>query len=139
MDDVNLDPRKWHYIEIVIDRLTTQTDMDLERLANSLEVALKEGNGVAQILNDPGKDLIFSEQFSCPHCQISLDEIEPRTFSFNSPHGACKTCSGLGFRLELDPALVIPDNTLSLSEGAITPWAHSVSYTHLTLPTNREV
>ena len=72
-----------------------------------------------------GDDLLFSEQFACVHCNISLGEMEPRTFSFNNPHGACQRCSGLGYKLEVDPDLVVPNKDLSLVEGAIQPWMRS--------------
>ena len=76
-----------------------------------------------------GDELVFSEQFACVHCGVSLPEIEPRTFSFNSPHGACPACTGLGFKLEVDPDIVIPNKGLSLAEGAIIPWVRSGSST----------
>ena len=137
-DDFKLAPHQLHTIEVVVDRLVirhapgsspaeqrTQNE-DAARLADSVETALKLGNG-AMIVHDvtnPDKpwDKLFSEHFACLHCGISLPEIEPRTFSFNSPHGACPTCDGLGVRQEFDPELILsPDKTLD--EGAIRPWA----------------
>ena len=127
MGDLGLDKQKWHYIEIVVDRLTVGEEMELGRVADSVETALKHGNGVVLVDVEGGEELIFSEQFACVHCGVSLPEIEPRTFSFNSPHGACSACTGLGFKLEVDPDLVIPNKQLSLSEGAIMPWVRSGS------------
>ena len=120
--DLNLDKKKWHYIEIVVDRLIIREDTELSRVAESVEAALKEGDGVMQVDREGEDELVFSEQFSCSKCGTSLPEIEPRTFSFNSPHGACTECTGLGYKLEVDPNLVIFNKKLSLSEGAITPW-----------------
>ena len=127
MGDLDLDKKKWHYIEIVVDRLVVDEGMELSRVADSVETALKNGNGVVQVDVQGGKELVFSEQFACVHCGTGLPEIEPRTFSFNSPHGACTACTGLGFRLEVDPDLVIPNRSLTLAEGAIMPWVRSGS------------
>ena len=125
MGDLNLDRRKWHYIEIVVDRLIVREDTEMTRVAESVETALREGDGVVQVNIEDGEELVFSEQFACVRCGTSLPEIEPRTFSFNSPHGACGECTGLGYKLEIDPELVIHNKDLSLSEGAITPWARN--------------
>ena len=125
--DLNLDKQKWHYIEIVVDRLVVGQEMEASRVADSVETALKEGSGVVQVVMEGGEELVFSEHFACVHCGMSLPEIEPRTFSFNSPHGACQACTGLGFKLEIDPDLVIPNKELSLAEGAIMPWTRSGS------------
>jgi len=122
LDDLNLDKKKWHYIEIVVDRLIIREDTEMSRVAESVEAALKEGDGVLQVDREGEDELVFSEQFSCSKCGTSLPEIEPRTFSFNSPHGACTECTGLGYKLEVDPNLVVFNKKLSLSEGAITPW-----------------
>jgi len=121
-----LERYKRHNIEVVIDRLEIEKDLDKMRLVDSLEMALKIGKGVV-IIHDlkKEKDLIYSQLFSCPLCQISLPEIEPRLFSFNSPYGACPSCQGLGEKLIIDPRLVIPHPELSLAEGAIFPWAHA--------------
>ncbi|XOB41927.1 MAG: excinuclease ABC subunit UvrA [Candidatus Nealsonbacteria bacterium] len=144
---------KKHNIEVVVDRLILDKDLDKSRLVDSLEMALKLGKGiliVSQIPNvknralhqdlvesegeeenkvlfarQKSKDEVFSEQFACEECGISLPELEPRFFSFNSPYGACPACQGLGEKLEVEPSLVIPNPNLSLSEGAIFPWAHA--------------
>ena len=121
-DDLNLDKQKWHYLELVVDRLVIRPDIELSRVAESVETCLREGDGVVEALLEDGEKMIFSEQFSCANCGISLPEIEPRTFSFNSPHGACSECTGLGYKLAIDPDLVISDRRLSLSQGAIAPW-----------------
>ena len=128
-----LDRYKNHTIEAVVDRLVIKrpepgdgADERRSRLADSVETALRLGNGViyvADITNsERPHDRLFSERFACPACGISLPEIEPRTFSFNSPHGACPTCTGLGSQMEFDPELLIPDKTKSLADGAVRPW-----------------
>ncbi len=132
-EEIELDRYKMHTIEAVVDRLAIpqaggegeQRSLDPTRLADSLETALKLGGGVVIIATDKGEDLLFSEHLACAHCGISLPEIEPRTFSFNSPHGACPACSGLGVRLVLDPELIIPNKELTLAEGAIQPWSRA--------------
>ena len=124
-DTLNLDKQKWHYIDIVVDRLIIRSDTEPNRVTESVETALREGEGVLTVGREGEDDLTFSEQFACVACGISLPEIEPRTFSFNSPHGACSTCTGLGYQLEVDPSLVIQNRSLSLLEGAIVPWARS--------------
>jgi excinuclease ABC subunit A len=126
-----LERYKKHDIEVVVDRMVIEKGLDRMRLVDSLETALKIGKGIviinskSQIPKSKTEDLIFSELFSCPKCQISLPEIEPRLFSFNSPYGACPACQGLGSKLVVDPNLVIPNKNLSISEGAIFPWAHA--------------
>jgi len=126
---LSIDRKKKHNIEVVIDRLVIDKDLDRSRLADSMETALKLGKGVAIIgqksQNKKSKDIIFSEHFACEKCQISLPELEPRLFSFNSPYGACPACQGLGEKLEVDPKLVIPNTNLSLAEGAVFPWAYA--------------
>ncbi len=126
MGDLALNKQKWHYIEIVVDRLIVGADIEINRVADSVETALRHGNGVV-LVNVQGEstELVFSEHFACVHCGTSLPEIEPRTFSFNSPHGACSACTGLGFKLDVDPDLIIPNKDLSLGEGAIMPWVRS--------------
>jgi len=121
-DEFELDKNKKHTIEAVVDRLRIGDNENTSRIADSLETALKLGNGVVLISVADGEDLLFSEHFACVHCGISLGEIEPRTFSFNSPHGACSTCSGLGIKLEINPELLIPNRDLSIAEGAINVW-----------------
>jgi len=127
-EEIVLDRYKMHTIEAVIDRLVVrhgEHGLDPSRLADSLETALKMGGGVALIAPENGEDMLFSEHLACAQCGISLAEIEPRTFSFNSPHGACPACSGLGVRLVLDPDLIIPSKDLTLAEGAIQPWSRA--------------
>ena len=123
LDDLNLDKQKWHYIEIVVDRLIIRQDTEVSRVSESVETALREGDGVVQADVEGGEELTFSEQFACVKCGTSIAEIEPRTFSFNSPHGACTECTGLGYKLEVDPDLVISNKNLALTEGAISPWS----------------
>jgi excinuclease ABC subunit A len=127
-EEIALDRKKWHTIEVVVDRLVISDGIEDNRIADSVEQSLKLGNGVVQVLVVDGDEFLFSEKFACVYCGISFGEIEPRTFSFNSPYGACVTCTGLGFRLEVDPDLVIPNKNLSLSEGGIFPWVRSGSY-----------
>jgi excinuclease ABC subunit A len=134
-EEIELDRYKMHTIEAVVDRLVVRhgsddgngggRSMDRTRLADSVETTLKLGGGVMMVTDvtaDPPHDHLFSEHFACVHCGVSLPEIEPRTFSFNSPHGACPACTGLGTELEMDPDLVIPDRSKALEEGAIEPW-----------------
>ncbi|GAH67426.1 unnamed protein product, partial [marine sediment metagenome] len=99
---------------------------DQSRIADSVETALKLGAGVVLVSIVDGEELLFSEHFACVHCGVSLGEIAPRTFSFNSPHGACRACTGLGVKLEIDPEMVIPNKELSIAQGAIHPgWWYS--------------
>ncbi len=129
-EEIELDRYKLHTIEAVVDRLIIHHTEDEDyrtRLADSVETALRFGNGVIVVSiveGDGSRDLLFSEHSACVDCGISLPEIEPRTFSFNSPHGACPHCSGLGVIMEIDPDLVIPDKSLSLKDGAIAPWRY---------------
>jgi excinuclease ABC subunit A len=123
----DLDKKKWHTIEVVVDRLVIGDSADPGRLADSTESALRLAGGTVLMADAESGEQLFSEQFSCVHCNISLGELEPRTFSFNNPHGACSTCTGLGYRLEVDPGLVVPDKSLSLEDGAMQPWARSGS------------
>ncbi len=124
-DTLTLDKQKWHYIDIVVDRLIIRNDTEASRVTESVETALREGEGVLTVAREGEDDLVFSEQFACVACGVSLPEIEPRTFSFNSPHGACSTCTGLGYQLEVDASMVIQNRSLSLLEGAVVPWARS--------------
>jgi excinuclease ABC subunit A len=119
----DLDKYKAHDIEIVVDRLVSGPDLG-NRVADSLETALKLSGDVVLInLVDTNEDRVYSERYSCPvHPEVSLEQIEPRSFSFNSPHGACTACTGLGTTLEIDPDLVIPNRHLSIEEGAIAAW-----------------
>ncbi|MFA6027717.1 MAG: excinuclease ABC subunit UvrA [Patescibacteria group bacterium] len=127
-EELNLDKQKKHTLEMVIDRLTIDKKIDKERLHESIETALELANGLI-IIHDVAhtKDVLFSEHFSCPKCDISIEEVEPRLFSFNSPHGACPECTGLGTKLEVDENLVIPNKKLSIAEGAIRPWSRTSS------------
>jgi len=148
LDLPELDPNKKHTIEIVVDRLVVK---DLERkvkklssgqeinlpnpnrtrLGDSLETALKFGDGIVIISNyETGENKLFSSHFACAKCGINLPEIEPRSFSFNSPYGACEVCHGLGTKLEIDEDLVVPNKKLTLAEGALMPWSATTS--HLT-------
>jgi len=132
-EEIELDRYKMHTIEAVVDRLVipeaaAQEAEFVSRLTDSVETALQMGDGtliVHDVSATPPQDFLFSEHFACPVCGISLPEIEPRTFSFNSPHGACPECQGLGTKLAIDPDLVIPNPDLSLREGAIQPWQTS--------------
>ncbi len=130
-DEIKLSKTKWHNIEVVVDRIIVREEIDRERLTESVETGLRlaGGNLIASKLG-AGKqgaddDVVYSEHFACLHCDISIAELEPRNFSFNTPFGACPTCTGLGYKLEVDPDLVIQDKSLSLNDGAITPWARS--------------
>ncbi|MFC1939830.1 excinuclease ABC subunit UvrA [Chloroflexota bacterium] len=118
-EEFQLDKNKKHSIEVVVDRLVVGQSGSQSRIADSVETALKLGAGVVLVSIVDGEELLFSEHFACVYCGISLGEIAPRTFSFNSPHGACPACTGIGVKLEIDPDLVIPDKELSISEGAI--------------------
>ena len=118
-EEITLDKNKKHTIDVVVDRIEVDSEEIRSRIVDSVETALKLGNGLVKILVDDNTESLFSEHFSCPYCNISLGEIAPRTFSFNSPHGACPVCTGLGVKMEIDPDLVIPNRDLSLSEGAI--------------------
>jgi excinuclease ABC subunit A len=122
-EEFHLDKNRKHSIEAVVDRLVIDEAMDAGRVADSVETAVKLGAGVVLVSVENGEEVLFSEHFACVHCGISLGEIAPRTFSFNSPHGACPDCTGLGNKLEIDPELVIPNKSLSLAEGAILPWS----------------
>ena len=136
-EEIKLEKNKKHNIEIVIDRLAVREGME-ERLTDSLENALKLGDGMAIIDVIGGEQKNISENFACPDCGISIDEIEPRSFSFNNPFGACPECFGLGFKMEFDERLMIPDMSLSFNEGCVQVpgWQSSndpKSYTHAIL------
>jgi len=123
-----LDKQRKHTVEAVVDR-TTVDEESRGRLTDSVEQALALGDGIVNILEaDSGKLHTFSEHYACPvHREVNLPEIAPRNFSFNSPHGACPHCTGLGMRLEVDPELVIPNRRLTIAEGAIRPWARTTA------------
>ncbi len=116
----NLERNRKHNIEAVIDELVIRDNLKV-RLADSLEIGLRVGKGVVMIATKK-ENLVFSEYFACEKCGISLPELEPRFFSFNSPYGACPECMGLGEKLEVDPELIIPNKRLTIAEGAIRPW-----------------
>lgn len=120
-EEITLDRNKKHNIEIVVDRLI-MSDSFHKRIASSLETALSEGSGLVIISPVDGEDILFSEKLSCSDCDISIEELQPRFFSFNAPYGACQSCSGIGETMELDATLIVPDGKLSISEGAIAPW-----------------
>ncbi len=122
--DVTPDPKKKHTLEVVIDRLVVERELDKARLRDSLETALKIGKGFLMV-NNTSEDILFSEHLACAACGISLFDLEPRAFSFNSPYGACPACTGLGSTLEVDALLVLPNPKLSLLEGAIQPWSRA--------------
>ncbi len=116
-----LDKNYKHNIDVIIDRLIIKTDMDT-RLNDSLETAFAYGGGLAKVavIGDNSREILFSQNYACPDCGISVEELTPRMFSFNNPFGACPTCSGLGSLLKVDPALVVRDTSLSLRQGAIS-------------------
>jgi len=116
--DVRLDKQKKHNIEVVVDRLIVKEDMN-KRLTDSVETALELSGGIVLIDIQDGETLFFSQNYACDDCGISIEELTPRMFSFNTPYGACPDCLGLGTITEIDPDLVIPDKTKSLAEGAI--------------------
>jgi excinuclease ABC subunit A len=134
-EEIKLAKTKKHTIEVVVDRLVIRhenpEEIDVEghpdriRLIDSLESALRMSEGIAKVQIVDGEELTFSEHFACEFCGISIGELEPRNFSFNSPHGACPECTGLGTKMEFDPDLVIPNRNLTLAEGAVAAWMRS--------------
>lgn len=120
-EDIELEKNKKHSIEVVIDRIVVKEGV-AARLSDSLETALRLGEGRVMIDVIGQEELLFSEHHACPHCGFSIGELEPRMFSFNSPFGACPSCDGLGSKLEVDPELVIPNKELTLRQHAIAPW-----------------
>ena len=136
-EDIPMEKNIKHNIDIVVDRLVVKPGIE-KRLTDSLEnvFELTEGNAIVDIVD--GEQMTFSQNFACPDCGISIDEVEPRSFSFNNPFGACPTCYGLGYKMEFDPQLMVPDSSLSISEGAIQVmgWQSCTdpkSYTYATL------
>src|SRR5207244_12647850 len=122
-DEITLDKKFKHTIEVVVDRLTMKPDLRT-RLAQSVETAAQLADGLVGIdIVGEERSLLFSENFACPEHGVSLPELEPRIFSFNSPHGACPRCTGLGAQQEIDPDLLVPDPSLSIAEGALVPWS----------------
>jgi excinuclease ABC subunit A len=139
-EDITLDKNKRHAIDVVVDRLISEAppenpeDSKRQRVTDSVETALRLGGGsiVVLLMEDKKAKLkdeerTYSEHFACPSDGFSFGELEPRNFSFNSPHGACKECTGLGVKMELDPAMVIPNRNLSIAEGAIVPWSRTTT------------
>jgi len=136
-EEIKLDKNIKHNIDIVVDRLVVKEGIE-KRLTDSLENVfdLTEGNAIVDVVD--GEPMTFSQNFACPDCNVSIDEVEPRSFSFNNPFGACPTCFGLGYKMEFDEDLMIPDKSLAISEGAIQVmgWQSSTdpsSYTYATL------
>ncbi len=129
-EKIELDKKLKHDISVVVDRLIMRPDVR-KRLADSVETAVALADGVLEVETLPrdgeGTVQTFSERFACLHCGISMPDLEPRMFSFNSPHGACPRCTGLGTQMEIDPELVVPDPSLSIGEGAILPWSSGAS------------
>jgi excinuclease ABC subunit A len=121
-EEIELDKKFKHTIEVVVDRLVMKEDLRT-RLAQSIETAVALAEGLVVIDVIEGQELTFSERFACPEHGVSLPELQPRIFSFNSPHGACPRCTGLGAQQEIDPDLLVPDPTLSIVEGALVPWS----------------
>lgn len=125
-EEIVLDKKFKHDISVVVDRLVMRADLR-KRLADSVETAVTLADGILEVETVPrdgeGEVFTYSERFACLHCGISMPELEPRSFSFNAPHGACPRCTGLGSMMEIDPELVVPDPSLSINEGAILPWA----------------
>ncbi len=119
-EDINLEKNKKSKIDVIIDRIVLKEE-SYPRLTESIENATKlsEGKVIIEILGDNHKELVFSESFACPYCEFSLAELEPRTFSFNAPYGACPDCKGLGVKLQIDEDLIIPDRSLSINDGCI--------------------
>ncbi len=133
-ESIELDKNKRHTIEIVVDRLITEAEGEegsagsSSRLADSVETALKLGSGLIRVSIDDDQERLYSEHLACLHCDLSFGDLAPRNFSFNSPHGACPDCTGLGVKMEIDPDLVLPNKNLSIAEGAIIPWSRSASH-----------
>jgi excinuclease ABC subunit A len=129
--DLTLDKNVKHDIEVVVDRLVVREGIE-RRLNDSVETALRLSEGLMMVETAPregeGGCMLFSESFTCTNCGASIAEIQPRTFSFNSPHGACERCDGLGSRLEISPELVVPNGDLSINEGAVVPWSGANEY-----------
>ncbi|HEX5417149.1 MAG TPA: excinuclease ABC subunit UvrA [Chloroflexota bacterium] len=127
-EEITLEKNKKHSIEVVVDRLVVRApaereESDASRVADSVETALRVGKGILKVAIPDGAEQLFSEHFACVYCGVSLPEIAPRSFSFNNPHGACPSCSGLGTTQEVDPELIVTNPDLSLSDGAIGVWA----------------
>jgi excinuclease ABC subunit A len=128
-DDMALDKNKRHNIDVVVDRLFVKEGIR-RRLRDSLEIATHLSDGLVRVDVAGGDEILFSEKYACPECGISMPELAPRNFSFNSPYGACSDCDGLGTRMYFDENLVVPDRELSVREGAIAPWSGRSSVYH---------
>jgi len=137
-EKIDLDKKKKHTIEVIVDRLVVKADIR-KRLTDSIETTLRLSSGIVTVIVEPGKktataaetnvvarELTFSESLACVYCGLSFEELAPRLFSFNSPYGACPDCTGLGAKIEIDPWKVMPDRTKSIEEGAIVPWSKSL-------------
>jgi len=124
-DDISLEKNKRHSIDVIVDRLIIKEGIE-SRVVDSVETALDLGSGIIRVAGRTSSrrttEVLYSEHFACPDCQVSFEELTPRMFSFNSPHGACPECTGLGTSMELDPDLIVPDKSLSLAEDAVRPW-----------------
>ncbi|MGH7899141.1 MAG: excinuclease ABC subunit UvrA, partial [Candidatus Binatia bacterium] len=135
-EEIALAKNQPHTIEVVVDRLTIKSGVE-RRLADSLEVAFRYGEEVCRVLAGDGAgphhELVFGQRFACPDCGVSYPELSPRLFSFNSPYGACPTCDGLGAHHYFDPDLIVPNDELSLRQGAIAPWGRKPSAYHVAL------
>ncbi|MBC8284739.1 MAG: excinuclease ABC subunit UvrA, partial [Nitrospinae bacterium] len=134
-EEIVLDKKFKHTLEIVVDRLVIKEEMG-KRLADSVETALTHGEGSIVVSIIEEEELLFSEKFACSYCNISYPDLEPRLFSFNNPQGACSKCDGLGIKMVIDPELVVPDDSLSIRDGALKPWEKRSSiYYHQMLDT----
>ncbi|MGK0179317.1 MAG: excinuclease ABC subunit A, partial [Nitrospinales bacterium] len=134
-EEIVLDKKFKHTLEIVVDRLVIKDEMG-KRLADSVETALTHGEGSIVVSIIEEEELLFSEKFACSYCNISYPELEPRLFSFNNPQGACSKCDGLGIKMVIDPELIVPDDSLSIRDGALKPWEKRSSiYYHQMLDT----
>ncbi|MBM3300760.1 MAG: excinuclease ABC subunit UvrA, partial [Deltaproteobacteria bacterium] len=122
-EEIKLDKNKKHTIQVVVDRLVVKEGIE-RRLADSLETAVRMGQGTVVVEQQEGETHLFSEKFACPEHGVSIGEMSPRLFSFNNPFGACETCSGLGAQVCFDPDLIVPDLSMSIEQGAIAPWAN---------------
>ena len=127
-DEIKLNKTKKHNIYVVVDRIVVKGSAQ-SRIADSVQIALKKADGIVIVDVVGDKEIIYSEKLSCPHCNISFEELAPRIFSFNAPYGACERCGGLGADFVIDPDLIVPDRKKSLNDGAIYPWSKtSTSY-----------
>lgn len=130
-DEINLAKTQKHTIHVVVDRIVVKEGARA-RIADSAQIALKKADGI-MLVDNGGTETVFSEKLSCPHCNISFEELAPRIFSFNAPYGACERCSGLGADNKIDPNLVVPDRKKSLANGAIYPWAKTTNHYYIDL------